>query len=809
MCALLWNARVIRRARLSCRAASGALSQLQGAGPETVRTWVLAALVSGHGDSLLPLLVRMGVPGKPWLPLADKCRGVSGLADVLRAATPDGVTSWCVDREAFAHVSTDATRVGGLGLMPDLRGLEIGPCPNLVELPQLPGRCRALVIHDCPNLRVIDVAPPRGLVMLEISRCMRLSVVPGRFLDRASVSYIVDDNDALREIGPFRQRRPRGGRPEALLQITDNAMLRRLPDGFASRMRVDVAAIETNPRLEALPRRFGWRGRIKRLEVVGNSVLTSIERGFLQDASCIRVKITRNPMLARLPAAPRFRVEGKMTLSNSDRLEQLPHGLGGTDCRIGHLKVSTNTCMRVLWTEAAVFYGLLEVVHNFALTSLAPELRFGCRGGLLVNNNMVLRTLSARILGRPSGPFEVESNALLADIAPDGVQLGTSVESVKITNNPSLRRLPRGLLHDQRVTGDVTVECNDSLRSLGHYAGVNLHVDRRLLIRGNARLEVVSLGMGLSVGCVVEVTCNSQMQTMRLSSGTRVAGTITVQGNARLRRLALGTGACSPAVAGGIWIAENPRLEVGLSESGRLQTTGLAFVGNPRLRCVGGPALELVGSVGTLTITDNPSMRSVPLSLLRAADGLVLSRNRILQSLPSGWTGAGRVLSGALRVLHNPALCRLEHVDLDLRAHSIEICNNACLEELAPGSVRLFSNENIEVTDNAALVRAGGGAVQMTASFDLTIARNGLLFELGGASVHAVAGCDLSLECCPLLKRLASDGATLAAGDNLLLHGAGKYNDVSMIADDRQVDVAISLVDGPGGQHLISVQNEL
>lgn len=808
MCALQWDARIIRRVRMSCRAAAGAISQMQGAGPGTVRTWVLAALVAGHGDLLLPLLVRMGLPGQPWVPLANKCNGVSSMAEVLRAATPEGVTSWCVDREAFAHVATDATRVGGLNLMPDLRGLEIGPCPNLVELPPLPGQCRALIIHDCPNLRVIDVAPPRGLVMLEISRCMRLSVIPGRFFDRASVSYIVDDNNALREIGPFRQRRPRGKYLDGLLQITNNEMLRRLPDGFASRMRVDVAAIETNPRLEALPRRFGWRGRIGRLEIVDNSVLTSIERGFMQDGVCLRVKITRNPMLAHLPPAPRFRVSGKMTLSNSDRLEQLPHGLGGTDCRIGHLKVSTNTCLHTLWTEAAVFCGLLEVVHNFALMSLAPELRLGCRGGLLVNNNMVLRTLSSRILGRPSGPFEIVCNALLADIAPGGVQLGPVIESVKISGNPALRRLPRGLLHDQHVAGDVLIEGNDSLRSLGHYAGVNLHITNRLLIRDNSRLEVVSLGIGLSVACMVEVINNSQMQTMRLSSGTRVGGTLTVQGNARLRRLALGTGTCPPAVVGGIWIAENPRLEVGLSESGRLETTGLAFVGNPRLRCVGGLAFDLVGSVGTLTLTDNPSMRSVPLSLLRAAQGLVLSRNRILQSLPSGWVGAGRVLSGSLRILHNPALCRLEHTDLNLHANLIEICNNASLEELAPGSVNLFSDENIEVTDNAALVRAGGGAVQMTAAFDLTIARNGLLFELGGASVHAMAGCDLSLECCPLLKRLASHSATLAAGDDLILYDAGKYRDMSMIADDRQNDVAVTLTYGPNG-HMISSQHEL
>jgi hypothetical protein len=790
-----WDARTVRRARRCCRSASQALEQLHGAGPATLRRWVLNALVAGCAEAVARMLRPLGPAGEPWRELADRCRGVSGEAGVLAAATRHLECRLLHDAGAVV-LATDAARVGDLGWLPDLESLEIGPCPNLLELPTLPRRCTMLLVHDCPALTRIDVAPPGGLTTLEVTRCDRLVELTTRFLDRAATSYNLSGNRSLRDIGAFRQRPRRGRAAAGFVHVSENAMLRRLPPGFASRMRLALLSVDSNDRLEETPERFGWAARVQRLEVTHNPALTAVRAGFLERGSCDRLKLTHNELLEALPPAPRFRVVGKMTVGTSDRLEELPAGLGGDACVIRHLKVTTNTVLRVLWREPAAFSGVLEVTNNFSLTMLAPRLTFAATGGLIVSNNTVLRTLATQIDGRLEGAFQIDTNALLSDLAPDGVQLGRCVRSITVADNPALRRLPRGLLHDCRVEGDVLVQGNDSLRSLGPYCGCKLLVGGRLLVRNNPRLDALCLGPGLAVGAAIEVAHNAQLHSLRVAPGTRVVGALTVQGNARLRRLAIG--GAPVASVGHVWVAENPHLEVGLAESTGLDAAGLAFVGNPRLRALAPPDGVFHGCVGTLTVTDNPCLRSVPTTMLRAAHvGLVLARNRALKSLPGGWADGGRVFSGAVRVLHNHALVRIDHRDLAIQAEAIEIRGNAALEEVAPGDVTLSCEDDMHVSDNAALVRVGGGAVSIVVGGDLTIARNPRLYELSAVSVQAYADGDLSVELCPSVKRLAPRLATLVAGESLVLHAVGCYQPIDMYAADRPDDTGIRFVDTP------------
>jgi len=806
--------RQVRRLRAASRAAAAAIHPWAGASDGALAQHVARELAGrmdqpaepdqtaepaepgdpverGRGiDRVLAALTdRRRVPParvQRWLPLARSWAANPGRgpADLVARALDlafghdQPIVVSCPIRPISVVITTESADLPSFAAVPPLVHLTFIDCPNLRQLPELPPRFRNLTIQNV-GVERIDGPPPRA-DSIDLVDCPRLEHVTRRFLDRATRSLWVRNNPRLVALPHARQRRSRARAARrlegAVLEVRSNAHLETLATGFGARWRVESLRVTDNYRLVALPAFMGARAIVGELDVSENQVLTDVGRGFLHAATLDRIKLTHNRLLRGLP--PVAFTAARVTIAGSERLRQLPASLA-TECRIGLLKVRSHVALERVFDGDVVLHGALDVYDCEAVTTVADSIRFaGALGGLRVISNPSMLVVARCMSGRIHGPLEVFDNAQLQHVCRQFEVL--NILGCSVCANPMLRGLPRGLLHDQTIVGDLAINDNTFLPALGPYVGVRLRVLGDVSIARNQRLARVDLGDVWVSGNVV-VDRQTALQTLRVGAAT-VQGCLQVTDNPRLSRLVVGRpggggggagGAGGAAQIAALVVTANAALETALAVDGHARIDELTVLRNPRMRRLSEGGFE--GRVGVLDASRNPRLVDLGHDLMACVrGGITVEDNHSLREFPSGWPAADLVLAGSVRVCNNPALLALAR-DLRLTCARLEVCNNQAMRTLATGDLRVGCSGDVRVRYNG-LERLAGGQLELTSHGEVELMYNRDLRAVARGRATIASLMDMTIEGHP---RVSWGAATAVCRGSLVVARNGDYPDTA------------------------------
>lgn len=709
-----------------------------------------------------------------WLPLARSWAARPGVepADVVARALDLAFVgrkrpAVCPLDGISVVITTDAVDLPSLAAVPPIAFLEFFNCPNLRALPELPPRVRHLTLRNV-GVERLDGSTPRT-DSISLTDCERLAQVTERFLDRATCCLRVCSNPRLVALPHARQRRTRARTVPLNLEVQFNPHLEALATGFGARWRVDALRITDNDRLIVLPAFMAARATVGELEVSMNEVLTDVGRGFLHDATLDRVKITNNRLLRGLPPV-RF-AAGRVTIADSERLRQLPASLG-TECRINLLKVRSNAVLERVFDGDVVLNGALDVYDCEAVTTVADSVRFaGSLGGLRIISNPSMLVVARCMSGRLHGPLEVFDNSQLQHVCRQFEVL--NILGCSVCANPMLRGLPRGLLHDQVIVGDLAINDNTFLPALGPYVGVRLRVLGDVSISRNQRLTRVDLGDAWVSGNVV-VDHQTLMTTLRVGSAT-VQGCLQVTENPRLHRLVVGRagGPTGAAQVGALVVTANAVLETALAVDGHARIEELTVLRNPRMRRLSEGGFE--GRIGVLDASRNPRLVDLGHDLLACVrGGLTVDDNHSLREFPLGWPAADLVLAGKVRVCNNPALVAIAR-DLRLTCAGLKVCNNQAMRTIATGDLRVGCSGHVRVRYNG-LERLAGDLLEITSHGEVELMYNRDLRTVARGRATIASLMDMKIEGHP---RVSWGGTTAVCRGALVVARNGDYPDTA------------------------------
>lgn len=770
-----WTPRTVRAAR-AAGVWGGAWHRLEGAPSARVRRWVHLFLQNGKAGLLLTALAGTpgGFEGRRWINLCRACSasGASSVEAVCQAA----LRLACADGSSRPHLSfsedgrklevvkiQNTTRVPDLSLMPDVGNLIIQDC-RISELPALPGRVTSLFLINLAVERLPARAPDQ-LALLRVEGNDRLHYVPRTFVDRTAASITFHRNAVLTQLPLMRQRRGRGFvATGARLVLSGNPRLEWLPPSFGGGWRAAELAVTDNPRLGQLPPYFGAGVRSQRVVISANAALVDLAYGFLKRGRCERVKMTENPMLATLPEGMDV-ITDKMTVADSTRLQNMPADLG-RKAGIRHLKVHSNTALRSIWPNRAVFAGFLEVYDNDALRILAPRLTMdgtGGSGGLRVRDNSNLWCLAHTLDGQLNGPLFVYANVSMTALTTGDFNL-RGIAGVDVGHNEQLLQLPHGMLAGQTINGDVRITHNQELRSIGTTLRLRAGV---LCISANPSLPEVRIGPDACLHSV-EVSENLTMDTAVLCGGDRVDGQVLVRANPTMTTLAMGAAEMPSVQLGSMWVIDNSLLRQAFNSDLFCKVAGdLVIMRNLRLRHIAPQEFGFHGHVsGDLVVSENARLRTIHQALIGAArGGLHITENARLKALPFGLKLS---LTQKLRIINNAALETLGDV-VDVSAYlGIKIVNNRALKAVADSTLRLRSAAgNIRMSFNENLTQLASGPVDVKGGGSCTITHNPRMRQLTPLAFSCTTQRDLYLEYNGALETLGR--TCIKAGRDLVL----------------------------------------